>query len=501
MTFIQQVTEQLRRMDEKEKDLWILSQAKLLKESEQQGFFMTLSGKKKIAYMPSREEIEEFCRKVENQAIYFEYETHYYEFDDDGRYMDDWKIWHNDPFEAVPFLDKVFRGCHDLLVLGEYKTVADILGRVCRLEFHVVEASDSEDCDFEPVFTLEDVGEERMLSRELAEIGIDWVRAVICSGDQKNGCSLAREIVEVLEHPVCKKIQPHMFLEGVFLQGRLSESFFLDILDVLGTEIENVETIFDKRFSDITYSREKVRFEQELIRKKEIAFNIRMKCGKADAHIQGTMELESSWKLLKELCYLLKYEYVVRAQWEVGEMQEICKGLLRKENLQEEKWELRKTVLADIVQHGYYEKYGCKEYMEELSNRLCIKKEEFLAFADMLNEKDAYQGMAAKLYRQYGQEDKYIYYLETHLGKQGRTYVDLMDCYRKRGEYEKARKVARQGLEQCRDDLTELFIYLLADARDQGDIDEYKRLYASAKRRKGADIARIDGVLKGKDRR
>lgn len=48
--------------------------------------------------MPTRKEIEKFCRKVENKEIYLEYETQYYEFDDDGRYMDDWKRWHHDPF-------------------------------------------------------------------------------------------------------------------------------------------------------------------------------------------------------------------------------------------------------------------------------------------------------------------------------------------------------------------------------------------------------------------
>ena len=40
--------------------------------------------------MPSQGEIQELCEKVEHGDIYLEYETHYYEFDDDGRYMDDW---------------------------------------------------------------------------------------------------------------------------------------------------------------------------------------------------------------------------------------------------------------------------------------------------------------------------------------------------------------------------------------------------------------------------
>lgn len=69
--------------------------------------------------MPSQGENEEFCEKVDHGDIYLEYETHYYEFDDDGRYMDDWKVWHNDPFQAMGFLNRVFRGCHDLLLLND----------------------------------------------------------------------------------------------------------------------------------------------------------------------------------------------------------------------------------------------------------------------------------------------------------------------------------------------------------------------------------------------
>ena len=44
---------------------------------------------KKISYMPTEQQVEKFCRKVQNGDIFVEYETHYYEFDSDGRYMDD----------------------------------------------------------------------------------------------------------------------------------------------------------------------------------------------------------------------------------------------------------------------------------------------------------------------------------------------------------------------------------------------------------------------------
>lgn len=55
-TFIEHVCKQLEKMSEEQKDAWILSRAKLLSESEQQGFLMSLSGEKIITYMPARSE-------------------------------------------------------------------------------------------------------------------------------------------------------------------------------------------------------------------------------------------------------------------------------------------------------------------------------------------------------------------------------------------------------------------------------------------------------------
>lgn len=104
MKYIQQITEQLNKMSEEQKNQWILSQAKLCEEIERQGFLQT-----RLAF------------------------------------------W------------------------GEYRTAADILDRVCRLEFEVMEAPDSDEYaeKEEGPFTLADAVKERMLSRQLAEIGLD----------------------------------------------------------------------------------------------------------------------------------------------------------------------------------------------------------------------------------------------------------------------------------------------------------------------------------------
>lgn len=66
ITFIKLVKEQLEKMSVAEKEEWILTQAKLLEESKQQSFLMSLSGEKNVIYMPSQVEIEEFCEKVKH---------------------------------------------------------------------------------------------------------------------------------------------------------------------------------------------------------------------------------------------------------------------------------------------------------------------------------------------------------------------------------------------------------------------------------------------------
>ena len=226
--FFKRVEERLKEMTEAQKDEWILTQARLLMQEEQEDFLKTLSGRKKLRYMPEEEEIEEFCRKVEDGEIVLEYETHYYEFDDDGRYMDDWKIWHNDPDGAMLFLDRVFMGCHELLRLGEHETAAGVLDRVCRLEFQIVEAEDSEDGPEEDVFSIVDAAKEGMLSMKRKDIGLDWLIAEAgCAGAGRAAAGdirhTARRLKEILEHEMCEGINPEALLgkgfpEGIFLK-------------------------------------------------------------------------------------------------------------------------------------------------------------------------------------------------------------------------------------------------------------------------------------------
>ena len=499
--FLERVTAQLDNMSEAEKNQWILAQAKFIEESKQEDFLLSLSSEKKVINMPSHREIEAFCRKVESGEIYLEYEHQYFEFDENGKYMDNWKIWHNDPCGAMPFLDRVFEGCSDLLVLGEYKEAADILDSVCRLVFQVVLAPDSDAEDFEnnTTFTIDGAVREGMLSRSNIEIGMDWITAVICREDKCDSFALAEKIVQLLELPLCKEVNPDMFMGNKFLIEKLNEELFLDMLKVLKKQIADAEEIWEKEYAIIHYSHEKFVFKEALIRRKALASNIEFKClHDVDKYLQQSQTasvLAVAWKQICELIEQLLYESNLDNQWQVEEIKNMCSALIKRGRFDQEDWELRKKILKDIIGHEYYNRYSCSDSMLDLSEQLCFTAQEYLAFAEILDRSDTYKKKAAQLYRQYGREDKYLFYLETHLDRESDTYIDLIKCYEQLGRLDEARQVGEQGLENCRDNLTDIFIFLLKDARRYGDKTRFRKFYSSAKRRRGADIVLIDKAL------
>ena len=153
--------------------------------------------------MPSNEIIDEFCNQVSEGKICLEYETHYYEFDDTGRYMDDWEVWYNDPNQSMYFLDNIFKGCHDLNELGEYEQTNKILGQICRLEFCIVEAEDSEDFSTEEEpFTIDSAYEHGMLATNKTEVVYDWLYAFYMVHKNLKAVELAQQLIELLMLPL-----------------------------------------------------------------------------------------------------------------------------------------------------------------------------------------------------------------------------------------------------------------------------------------------------------
>lgn len=137
--------------------------------------------------------------------------------------------------------------------------------------------------------------------------------------------------------------------------------------------------------------------------------------------------------------------------------------------------------------------------MEEMAEKLCTNREEYLACADIMDASDRYRERAAYLYHKYGRDDKYISYLESHLEHRSKEYAALITYYQEYGRQEDACRVAELGLKRCKEDLTDCFICLLLEAQKNGDQKQLQKLYASAKRRKHVDVESIKKALEQLD--
>ncbi|WP_081652904.1 hypothetical protein [Candidatus Stoquefichus massiliensis] len=273
MEFIDQVKEQLKKMNETEKDTWILNQAKLLSENKQNDFLMSLYGEKKVIDLPSLQEIDEFVHKVTDGDIYIEYETYYCEFDSEGHYMDDWEVEYHDVFNAMRFLDRIFRGCHQLLLLEEYQTVSDIFNRIGNIRFSIQESIDSEDSPVEEFFTLLEANHEGMLSTNLSEVGKDWIKSVYHLIKNQSDKEQAIMFIEMFDYPFCLNIKPN-----ILINENVSQEVFEIMAKILEQKINNMESYIKKEFPNEGYSYKKYKVIEQVDRYKGMLQDIHLKC-------------------------------------------------------------------------------------------------------------------------------------------------------------------------------------------------------------------------------
>ncbi|MCR0203150.1 hypothetical protein MKC66_00310 [[Clostridium] innocuum] len=492
MNYLDKVKGQLKKMIPEEKDAWILTQAKLISNSKQDDFLMSLSGAKKIINMPTLDNIDVFCKRIETGNIYLEYETHYYEFDEDGNYMDDWVAWYNDPFAILSMLDRIFDGCHQLVMLEEYQLVYDLLSKIFELKISIQESEDSEDAPEEEYIELSDSYIKENLSHDVCNAGTDWIRSFMYITAGQSDSFRAWELIRMLETPICEKLKPRILKE----YGG-SEELFVSMKSALENEIADLEIKKTELQKDGSKYSKLLKIDKQLTRKNELLIDISMQCLERSEHMkQDETLLEESWKEICEVVEWLGFEEYIDDQPEIDTVLDICKELVQSEEIQYEDWQVRKKVLTDIVENEYYDCLGASDIMKELADKLCTNDEECLIYADILYTYGN-EGKAAILYYQHGREDKYVTYLENHLGEKQKNYNALITYYNQRNQKDEAIRVAQLGLKNCKDDLTDIFIFLLLHTREN-DAAWFKKLYASAKRRKHVDMKKIDMMLQGK---
>ena len=483
-SFYSKIQKQLKRMTEQEKDAWILSQAKILPEWEQEGFYKSICGTKKVIHMSEPSEIDEFCRKVKNGDIHVEYEAHYVEFDDFGHFHDDWEQDFHDPDHAMPFLSSVFHGCHDLIVLEEYSQALEVLDKVMTLEFAIVDHPDTDDTCEDESMSLDMAVHEGLLSINRANLLDDYLLA--CRNAVADKKKAAKKITAALERELFKDSKVYSRVEMTEKDPLLDE-----IKKNLADDLRNCENEVAKKQSKDEYYRGIYQDEQR-IRHIHALIEFFGKIGKKEKKPEKSF-LRGTWEQIMNLIKDLSYEPYIDDQFQIEEIWKIVEALLKRGGFEKEPWEVKEHILQEIYENDYYDYYSVCDPMRDLANAICSGKEENLKRAAiMMNAGGGYLGAeAAKLYRELGEEDKCAEYFENHLGKEEEPYSILVDYYKNRN-HEKAVEIANLAIQKCQKDQTSFFLFLLQDAQDRGDEAVFKKLMQSAHRRKAVRSAEID---------
>lgn len=442
-----------------------------------------------IRCLPEDKEIEDFCEQVTDGEIYLEYNTWYEEFDSFGSYKDDWEVEYLDPGGIMEYLDRIFDGCHDLIKIGSYRHAADVLDRICRLEFAIEEYEDSEDFDPDAnPFSLADVYRHHLLYTDRDQVAGDLIYACYMSRKDQGKEDVAERIADLLLLPVCKG-----FLPGDVLWNEVESSFFRSLSMALEKKSENLANLAEEDTSVYCFETYSLKEQQEHLQKMLNHLQLLLK-QEDDAEETGKRLLSDAWARIGDLLASLRYEPYIDDQLQISEIWEICETLITEHKCQAAPWNLRKNILSDIAENEYYDYYGCYDPMKDLVRELCVEKQENLEFADLLCQvnRGVCTKEAAALYHEYGAEEKYMKYLQDNLGKTSQEYTDLMDCYEKREDWDKVVETGLIALDKCKEDMTDIFISLIRAAWNQGDTAGTESYYAKARRRRKIQMGKVD---------
>lgn len=233
--------------------------------------------------------------------------------------------------------------------------------------------------------------------------------------------------------------------------------------------------------------------------KKDLLHYLQDSIRKTEEIASSLTYLEEQWMEIRRLMKSLDYEPYIDDQFEIAEIWDICEDLIKSGKIAESSWDIRKAILQEIIQGEYFDEYGVYDPMEDLFNALCLSKEERISSADMCFEYGSgyMKKEGARIYLQNGLPEKYYAYLEECLSKDGKVYTELVEYYRDR-DYEKALEIAELAMKKCKENLTEIVIFLLQDAAKKGDSEKHAKLMKSAKLRYAVNFTEVLNALEQK---
>lgn len=148
-------------------------------------------------------------------------------------------------------------------------------------------------------------------------------------------------------------------------------------------------------------------------------------------------------------------------------------------------WKCRRDVLNEMLEFVASDNSGFTDYLVDIAVLLCKTKEEKLYLADFLIKygNSYYRGVAANIYLENGEEDKYLEGKLANL-EYSDDYLELAKYYKKKGDQKQALNIVLQGLDRGNGRIDNIYQYLFRYYKQNNDEAALEKLYKDAGKRR-----------------
>ena len=194
-------------------------------------------------------------------------------------------------------------------------------------------------------------------------------------------------------------------------------------------------------------------------------------------------QISVHWSQAKEI--IAEFDrYGGGPEWEeetVWEELDKIAGLLKDHEVS---WTARRQMLDEMLAFIASDNSGFTDCLADVAFAMCKGREENIYLADFLIQKgnSYYQECAIAIYREYGEDAKFLEYLKAHL-ECGQDYVTLADYYIEQGDEKQALKLLWDGLRKSEGGLSGICQYMFDYFNAQRDEKSLEKMFEIAQKR------------------
>ncbi len=147
-------------------------------------------------------------------------------------------------------------------------------------------------------------------------------------------------------------------------------------------------------------------------------------------------------------------------------------------------WIVRKEILDEMLGLVAIDNSGFGDYLMDIAVMMCTNKQENIYLADFLieNANSYYRKVAADIYLENGEEQKYIDIKKANL-QYASDYLDLATYYEDHNDKETAIKIVWEGLDKTNGRLDKIYEYLFEYYEKNKDEIALEKLYAQSEKK------------------